>query len=148
MRTLPRVSFLIAYALMVVIAIVVVVGARGELPRSVLRLLAGAAGLGPVAALFHNVVSAVTEAEEPVFFILAVIVSPLAFAIGAFVGANTLLRNGIRTDLASALVVAGVAMLLLPLSFRSPEWVVIALGLAAALALLDFVQARSRLAPL
>ena len=36
----------------------------------------------PICMVLHNAVSAILGIEEPVFFVLAVIVAPLAFAVG------------------------------------------------------------------
>ena len=47
-------------------------------------LLSGAAPVGlPVFAVLHNLVSGLFDTEEPVFFILATLVCPLAFLVGA-----------------------------------------------------------------
>jgi len=49
-----------------------------------LLLLTGASAVGfPVFAVLHNFVSALFNTEEPVFFILAAIVCPIAFLVGA-----------------------------------------------------------------
>jgi hypothetical protein len=48
-------------------------------------LLTGASAAGmPVFIVLHNVVSGLSHTEEPVFFILATIICPLAFLVGAF----------------------------------------------------------------
>lgn len=36
----------------------------------------------PVCVVLHNAISALLGIEEPVFFLLAVVVAPLAFAVG------------------------------------------------------------------
>ncbi len=47
-------------------------------------LLAGASAVGlPVFALLHNVVSGLFNIEEPVFFIMATLVCPIGFLVGA-----------------------------------------------------------------
>lgn len=47
-------------------------------------LLAGASAVGfPLFVVLHNLVSALLDVEEPFFFILAVIVCPLGFLVGA-----------------------------------------------------------------
>jgi hypothetical protein len=47
-------------------------------------LLTGASALGlPVFGILHNVVSALLNTEEPAFFIIAIIVSPIGFLTGA-----------------------------------------------------------------
>ncbi len=47
-------------------------------------LLTGASVVGlPVFVLLHNAVSALFNTEEPVFFILAIIVCPIGFLVGA-----------------------------------------------------------------
>ncbi len=55
---------------------------RGILKKFLLLTGASAVGL-PVFAVLHNLVSALLNTEEPVFFILAVIVCPIAFLVGA-----------------------------------------------------------------
>ena len=46
-------------------------------------LLTGASAVGlPVFAVLHNLVSALFNTEEPVFFILATMVCPIAFLVG------------------------------------------------------------------
>jgi hypothetical protein len=48
-------------------------------------LLTGASAAGmPVFVVLHNIVSGLSHTEEPVFFILATIMCPLAFLVGAF----------------------------------------------------------------
>ena len=47
-------------------------------------ILTGASAVGlPVFAVLHNVVSGLLDTEEPVFFVLATIVCPLGFLVGA-----------------------------------------------------------------
>jgi hypothetical protein len=47
-------------------------------------LLTGASAVGlPVFAILHNVVSGLFNIEEPVFFIIATIVCPVGFLVGA-----------------------------------------------------------------
>ncbi|MFC2071512.1 hypothetical protein ACFLUU_02180 [Chloroflexota bacterium] len=47
-------------------------------------LLTGASAVGlPVFVLLHNVVSGLFNIEEPVFFIMATVVCPIAFLVGA-----------------------------------------------------------------
>ena len=47
-------------------------------------LLTGASALGlPVFGILHNVVSALLNTEEPVFFIIAIIICPIGFLAGA-----------------------------------------------------------------
>jgi hypothetical protein len=47
-------------------------------------LLIGASALGlPVLGILHNLVSALLNAEEPVFFIIAIIICPIGFLVGA-----------------------------------------------------------------
>ena len=47
-------------------------------------LLTGASAVGlPVFVILHNVVSGLFNTEEPVFFILATIVCPIGFLVGA-----------------------------------------------------------------
>ena len=47
-------------------------------------LLTGASAVGlPVFILLHNVVSGLFDIEEPVFFIMATIVCPIGFLVGA-----------------------------------------------------------------
>jgi hypothetical protein len=54
----------------------------GKLKKFLLLTGASAAGL-PVFAVLHNVVGALLNLEEPVFFILATMVCPLGFLVGA-----------------------------------------------------------------
>ena len=54
----------------------------GTLKKSSLLTGTSATGL-PVFALLHNVVSALFNIEEPVFFIIATIVCPIGFLVGA-----------------------------------------------------------------
>jgi len=140
------VSFLVAYVAMVVIALLAVLGARRALPRRTLLFLAGSAAIGPLAAILHNVVGALLGREEAVFFIIAVVLAPIAFAIAAIAGATSLLRDGRHTDLAAALVIGGSAILLLPLNAGDPGWVFIALSFAIALGSWDVVRVRAELA--
>ena len=50
----------------------------------VFLLLTGASAVGlPISAFLHNVVSALFNVEEPVFFMMAVFVCPLGFLVGA-----------------------------------------------------------------
>ncbi|MFC2003721.1 hypothetical protein ACFLV4_07280 [Chloroflexota bacterium] len=47
-------------------------------------LLTGASAVGmPVSAFLHNVVSALFNIEEPVFFIMAIFVCPIGILVGA-----------------------------------------------------------------
>jgi len=47
-------------------------------------LVTGASAVGlPVFGILHNVVSALLNTEEPVFFIIAIIVCPIGFIVGA-----------------------------------------------------------------
>jgi len=55
---------------------------EGKLKTFLLLTGASAAGL-PVFAVLHNVVGALLNLEEPVFFILATMVCPIAFLVGA-----------------------------------------------------------------
>ncbi len=54
----------------------------GRLKKFLLLTGASAAGM-PVFAVLHNLVSALFNTEEPFFFILAVMVCPIAFLVGA-----------------------------------------------------------------
>ncbi|MFC1897757.1 hypothetical protein ACFLX8_04255 [Chloroflexota bacterium] len=48
------------------------------------QFLMGASAVGlPLSAVLHNVVSALLNVEEPVFFMMAVFVCPLGFLVGA-----------------------------------------------------------------
>ncbi|MGQ9677324.1 MAG: hypothetical protein ACUVX1_16800 [Chloroflexota bacterium] len=47
----------------------------------------------PICMVLHNAVSAILGIEEPVFFVLAVIVAPLAFAVGLIGVLASLLRR-------------------------------------------------------
>lgn len=55
---------------------------EGKLKKFLLLTGASAVGL-PVFAVLHNVVGALFNTEEPVFFILATIACPLGFLVGA-----------------------------------------------------------------
>jgi hypothetical protein len=55
---------------------------EGKLKKFLLLTGASAVGL-PVFAVLHNLVSALFNTEEPVFFILATMVCPLGFLVGA-----------------------------------------------------------------
>ena len=46
-----------------------------------------------VSVILHNAISAILGVEEPVFFIIAVIVAPLAFVVGAIGSIVLLLRR-------------------------------------------------------
>ena len=54
----------------------------GKLRTFLLLTGASAAGM-PVFVVLHNAVSGLSHTEEPVFFILATIICPLAFLVGA-----------------------------------------------------------------
>lgn len=139
-------SLLVGYAAMLLIATLTVLGTDRDLPRRALLVLAGSAAIGPLAAILHNVIGALLGQEEPVFFVIAVVVAPLAFAAAAFAIARSLLLAGSSTDLAAALITSGIAIVLLPLNAGSPEWIFIALALAVALALWDLFTTRSAVA--
>ncbi len=55
---------------------------RGILKKFLLLTGASTVGL-PVSILLHNVVSGLFDIEEPVFFIMATIVCPIGFLVGA-----------------------------------------------------------------
>ena len=55
---------------------------RGMLKKFLLLTGASVAGL-PVFGILHNVVGALFNMEEPVFFIIATVVCPIAFLVGA-----------------------------------------------------------------
>jgi hypothetical protein len=55
---------------------------RGIFKKFLMLTGASAAGL-PVFAVLHNVISGLFNIEEPVFFILATLVCPLGFLVGA-----------------------------------------------------------------
>jgi hypothetical protein len=55
---------------------------EGKLKKFLLLTGASAVGL-PVFAVLHNLVSALFNTEEPVFFIIATIVCPIGFLVGA-----------------------------------------------------------------
>ena len=57
-------------------------------------LLTGASAVGlPVFVLLHNVVSGLFNIEEPVFFIMAVFVCPIAFLVGVVGSIKLAIRN-------------------------------------------------------
>jgi hypothetical protein len=59
-------------------------------------LLTGASAVGlPVFGILHNAVSALLNTEEPVFFIIAIIVCPIGFLVGA-IGSIVLTIKRIR----------------------------------------------------
>ena len=59
-------------------------------------LLTGASIMGlPVFGILHNAVSGLFNTEEPVFFIIAIIVCPIGFLVGA-IGSIVLTIKGIR----------------------------------------------------
>jgi hypothetical protein len=65
-----------------------VVGARrriagGRRARAFLFLALGGLVAFPVGVVLHNVISGLAHVEEPVFFVLAVLLAPLAMLIGA-----------------------------------------------------------------
>lgn len=70
------------------------VGMGGMLQKFLLLTGASAVGL-PVFGILHNLVSALLNTEEPVFFILAIIICPIGFLVGA-IGSIVLAikRNG------------------------------------------------------
>ena len=55
----------------------------GGKPKKLLLLTGSSAAGFLVFVLLHNVISALFNVEEPVFFILATMVSPLGFLVGA-----------------------------------------------------------------
>ncbi len=57
-------------------------------------LLTGASAIGfPVFAVLHNLVSGLFNIEEPVFFILAIILCPLSFLVGAVASVVLTVKN-------------------------------------------------------
>jgi hypothetical protein len=79
--TLPAIAgfFLLGVTLLV---LTVKTKVRGMLKGFLLLTGASAVGL-LVCALLHNVVSALFNTEEPVFFLMGLIVCPIAFLVGA-----------------------------------------------------------------
>jgi hypothetical protein len=73
------VFFLLSVAL-IVLTIKIKIG--GKLKKFLLLTGASAAGL-PVFTVLHNLISGLFDIEEPVFFILATLVCPLGFLVGA-----------------------------------------------------------------
>jgi len=83
--------FVLGLALIVLIVKKKVEGLQG-LPKKFL-LLTGASAVGfPVFVLLHNAVYGLFGVEEPFFFILATIVCPLGFLVGA-IGTIVLFRK-------------------------------------------------------
>lgn len=66
-----------------------------------LALAGMAAGAFIISVVLHNLISALFNVEEPVFFIIAVIVSPLAFALG-LIGSLVIFIKGLVTRPAGA----------------------------------------------
>ncbi len=75
---------------------------EGELRRlkTFLRVAGIAAGAGVSSFILHNAVSALLGVEEPVFFIIAVILSPGAIAVGLVGGLVICVRGLARKQLA------------------------------------------------
>jgi hypothetical protein len=71
------------------------------------------AAAAPVAAVLHNVVSAVLGVEEALFFVVALAIAPATFAVGALGTALSLWRAGQEPVLRSALLVAGLSTITL-----------------------------------
>jgi hypothetical protein len=70
--------------------------AKAERRLKVFLLLAEASFVGlPVFGILHNAVSALLNTEEPVFFIIAIIVCPIGFLVGA-IGSIVLTIKRIR----------------------------------------------------
>ncbi len=73
-------------------------GAPGK--QGKFMLLTGAAAVGFIVfGLLHNLVSGLLNVEEPVFFILAVIVCPVGFLVGAVGNIVLGVRNRIHKQL-------------------------------------------------
>jgi hypothetical protein len=61
----------------------------------------------PVAIVLHNVASAWIGTDDPVTFILALLVAPMGFALGAFVLAGGVEREQPRSLMARGFTIAG-----------------------------------------
>jgi len=64
-----------------------------------LRVAGIAAGAGVSSAILHNVVSGVLGVEEPVFFVIAVILSPAAVGVGLIGGLVIFARGVVRRQM-------------------------------------------------
>jgi len=86
-RLLMRLVFIPAWVVIAVLGVVLIVlTVRTKVAgiRKKFLLLTGASAVGlPVFAVLHNLVSGLFNTEEPVFFILATMVCPIAFLVGA-----------------------------------------------------------------
>jgi hypothetical protein len=80
----PVVGFVFLGLGITLIILTLKVGIGGMLQKFLLLTGASAVGL-PVFGIFHNVVSAIFNTEEPVFFILAIVVCPIGFLVGVIV---------------------------------------------------------------
>jgi hypothetical protein len=86
----------VAWPIFFVLGVILIVLTIKEKTGGMLKkflLLTGASAVGlPVFAVLHNLVSALFNTEEPVFFILATTVCPLGFLVG-MVGTIVLARK-------------------------------------------------------
>jgi len=85
-------TFLLLVGAAVIAAVVLFLLYR-RTPRGWTKAFLGIAGVSaiafPVCAVLHNAVDAVFHVEEPVFFLLAVIVAPAGIAVGPLGAAIT-----------------------------------------------------------
>jgi len=70
--------------------------------KTFLQVAGIAVGAGISSVILHNAVSAVLELEEPVFFVIAVILSPTAIAVGLIGSLVIFARGLLRRHLAQA----------------------------------------------
>ena len=69
----------------------------------------------PLAIVLHNLVSALIGGEEAVFFVVALVVAPAAFAVGVVGAGLALTRNASDRSVGVSLLVAGGGMALFEL---------------------------------
>lgn len=63
------------------------------MPKKFLMLMGSAVVAFVVSVIMHNAISAIWNVEEPVFFIIAVVIAPIAFAVGLIGSAVVLFRR-------------------------------------------------------
>ena len=66
----------------------------------------------PVAIVLHNVLSAIAGGEEGVSFVVALVVAPAGFAVGALGVGLRLARSGRSWELGASIAIAGAGMAL------------------------------------
>jgi hypothetical protein len=127
----------------VLVATVMLRGNTAARPWITVAVLGAAAA--PVAAVLHNVVSALLGVEEALFFVVALAIAPATFAVGALGTAFRLWRAGQERMLRSALLLSGLSTIVLAVAAvlalgasvvtrTQPMWADAAWGLAELLA--------------